>query len=171
MADTQPSITKAQAAQKYSRLTKRLDTAIVKDEFFESIHGVRMSILETYPRTASGTSPALFPASEVVKEHMMNLLPPPQTSYSDKLFSAPLFPIACLYDIAKFYGFGDMTEGPVDNFGLTETELRNPSFLTHVWFGKVQGLDSPTIQAIVKRFRSFRGSPFFLGTGSRRYAW
>lgn len=120
-------------------------------------------MLDIYPLSdpSDGSAQALPDPSEVC-ETLSSLLPSPDTVLTEEFIKSPLFPVTLSRDIAKLFGFGDVSDDVVTHLGLSDLDRGNESVMTHVWFLTFLGYDVDTIQTALELYRRTRGSPNLL---------
>ncbi|CAN8067903.1 unnamed protein product [Agarophyton chilense] len=159
MSESSGVLSKAQATARYNRLVRNAKNVHISTQASLPLLNAAQTLLDVYPVTGHGSTPASLPNAEQVKEYLQSLLPPSTKIYTETFFKEPLFAAIFLFDLAKLYGFSDITENFIENLNLSAQDRSDKSIETHIWLAQFLNLSPKDIIAVVEMYKRTRGSP------------
>ena len=148
--------TRSRASLQHERLIKRVDVFLKNHTVGNVILSAARTLLEQYPVNEGMPTPA------EVYTFLQSMMPSPEIIFTREYFQAPMFPIATLRDVAKFYGCGDLTQSRLTRINPPSSGSQKESCITHAWIATLLNCNEEETVSAVKAYLTTRSSPSYL---------
>ncbi len=125
-------MTKAQASQRYLRLTEMASCVADEDDFYSQQFDVARNNLNIFSVVQSGgTTPAVMQYRLKVCETMSDMLPARSPVFTVDYYTRPTFSVKVFYNVAELYGFNEVPGEFLPQLFLNDYERahKTPSFV------------------------------------------